>query len=191
MNQDNNTEKEKSKKRKRTLLIILLLLLLLLIGITYSFFHAGMDGSNGRNPSRSNQSAPSSSLDDNGSALPGSPTQKSREEILSELQQKEVVVTDRVSAGISFPNGKKGTVGTWTMENPASNKVVEQCTVDLNGKTVAETVPINPGQHIESVTLSQPVASGTYDVTAVIRYYSTDSKALLGQADYRLTLSVS
>lgn len=191
MSQDNNTEKEKSKKRKRTLLIILLLLLLLLIGITYSFFHAGMGGSNGGNPSRSSQSAPSSSLDGNGSALSGSPTRKSREEILSELRQKEVVVTDRMSAEISFPNGKEGTVGTWTMENPASNKVVEQCTVELKGKTIAETVPINPGQHIESVTLSQPVASGTYDATAIIRYYSTDSKALLGQADYRLTLSVS
>lgn len=191
MNQDNNTDKEKSKKRRRTLLIILLLLLLLLIGITYSFFHAGMGGSNGGNPSRSSQSAPSSSLDGNGSALPGSPTRKSQEEILSELRQKEVVVTDRMSAGISFPNGKKGTVGTWTMENPASNKVVVQCTIELNSKTIAETAPINPGQHIESVTLSQPVASGTYDVTAVIRYYSTDSKSLLGQADYRLTLSVS
>jgi hypothetical protein len=191
MNQDNNTEKEKSKKRKRTLLIILLLLLLLLVGITYSFFHAGMGGSNGGNPSRSSQSVPSSLLDGNGSALPGSPTRKSREEILSELRQKEVVVTDRMSAGISFPNGKEGTKGTWTMENPASNKVVEQCAIELNGKTIAETVPMNPGQHIESVTLSQPVASGTYDVTAIIRYYSTDFKTLLGQAEYRLTLSVS
>lgn len=191
MNQDNNTGKEKSKKRKRTLPIILLLLLLLLIGITYSFFHAGIGGSNGGNPSRSSQSAPSSSLDDNGSALPGSPTQKSRKKILSELQQKEVVVTDRVSAQISFPKGKEGTAGTWTVENPASNKVIEQCSVVLNGQTIAESVPIYPGQHIEQITLSQKAAPGTYDVIANIKYYSTDTKSLLGQADYRIKLTVS
>lgn len=191
MNQGNNSRKEKGKKQRRTLLIILLLLLLLLIGVTFSFCHAGAGGSNGGNPSPSSQSAPSSSLDNNGSALPGSCTPKSRQEILSELRQKEVVVTDRISAQITFSSGDKGTVGTWTVENPASNKVIEQCAVLLDGKTVAESVPIYPGQHIETVTLSRPVSPGTYDVTAVVRYYSTDSKDLLGQADYCLKLTVS
>jgi hypothetical protein len=52
-------------------------------------------------------------------------------------------------------------------------------------------VPIYPGQHIEQITLSQKVAPGTYDVIANIKYYSTDTKSLLGQADYRLKLTVS
>ena len=77
------------------------------------------------------------------------------------------------------------------MENPASNKVIEQCAVILNGQTVATSVPIYPGQHIEQITLSQKVAPGTYDVIANIKYYSTDTKSLLGQADYRLKLTVS
>lgn len=189
MNQDSS--KVKRGKKKRALAILLIALILLLIGITFSFCHAAAGGSNGGNPSPSNQPSPSSSLDDNGSALPGGPAQKSRQEILSELRQKEVVVTDQVSAQISFSSGEKGTAGAWTVENPASNKVVEQCSVELDGKTIAESVPIDPGRHIESITLAQPVPPGTYAVTAVIRYYSAESKAPLGQADYRLTLTVS
>lgn len=188
MNQENNDGKGKNKKRKRVLLVILLILLLVIIGITFSFCHAGTP--NGGGPSPSSQSAPSS-LDDNGSALPGGYVPKSRQKILSELREKEVVVTDKVSEQIAFSSGVKGSVGTWTVENPASNKVIEQCAVILNGQTVAESVPIYPGQHIEQITLSQRVASGTYDVIANIKYYSTDTKLLLGQADYRLKLTVS
>ena len=186
MNQENNNGKKKSK---RMLLIILLILLLVIIGITFSFCHAGTP--NGGGPSPSSQSAPSSSLDDNGNALPGGHVPKSRQEILSELWEKEVIVTDRVSEQITFPSGVKGTVGTWTVENPASNKVIEQCAVILNGQTVAESVPIYPGQHIEHITLSQKVTPGTYDVIANIKYYSMDTKSLLGQADYRLMLTIS
>lgn len=189
MNHENNDGKEKNKKRKRVLLIILLILLLAIIGITFSFCHAGTP--NGGGPSPSSQSAPSSSLDDNGNALPGGYVPKSRQEILSELREEEVVVTDKVSEQIAFPSGIKGAVGTWTVENPASNKVIEQCAVILNGQTVAESVPIYPGQHIEQITLSQKVAPGTYDVIANIKYYSTDTKSLLGQTDYRLKLTVS
>jgi hypothetical protein len=189
MNENNGNEK--NKKRKRMLMIILIILLIAIIGITFSFCHAGAN-QNGGGPSPSSQSDPgSSSLDNNGSALPGSYTPKSRQEILAELQKEQVVVTDKVSAQVSFPSGVKGTVGSWVVENPSSNKVIEQCDIVLNGKTVAESAPINPGQHIEAITLSQKVAPGTYDVTATINYYSTSAKALLGKAGYRIKLTVS
>lgn len=191
MNQDNKDEKEKSKKRKRVLLILLIILFLLIIGITFSFCHAGTGKPNGGNPSPSSQSPPSSSLENNGSALPGGYTPKSRQKMLSELREKQVIVTDKVSAQIAFSSGEKGSIGTWTVENPASNKVIEQCAVELDGRTVAESAPIYPNQHIEKITLSQLVSPGTYDVTAVIRYYGTDSKDLLGQAEYHLKLTVS
>jgi hypothetical protein len=188
-----NSQKKKSKlsKKKRIWLAILLILLLLIIGLV-SFFITGAARANGGSPSPSSQSNPgSSSLVNNGSALPGGYTPKSRQEILSELQKEQVVVTDKVSAQISFPSGAKGAVGSWVVENPATNKVIEQCDVVLNGKTVAESIPINPGQHIESITLSQKVAPGTYDVTATINYYSTSTKELLGKAGYRIKLTVS
>jgi cell division protein YceG involved in septum cleavage len=187
-----NSQREKGKLTKRKkLLLALLILLLIIIGLV-SFFITGAARANGGSPSPSSQSNPgSSSLVNNGSALPGGYTPKSRQEILSELQKEQVVVTDKVSAQISFPSGAKGAVGSWVVENPATNKVIEQCDVVLNGKTVAESVPINPGQHIESITLSQKVAPGTYDVTATINYYSTSTKELLGKAGYRIKLTVS
>jgi len=195
MNQ--NSEPDKKKTRKRILLIILLVLLFLIIGITFSFCHAGTTPNGGGPSSQSSQSSQSnpgpgsSSMDDNGRALPGGYTPKSRQEILSELQKEQVVVTDKVSAQVSFPSGAKSSVGSWVVENPASNKVIEQCDVVLNGETVAESTPIYPGEHIEHITLSQKVAPGTYDITATINYYSTSNKTLLGKAGYRIKLTVS
>ena len=185
---DGQKEKSKITKRKKLLFAILLLII---IGLA-SFFIAGAMRSNGGSPSPSSRSNPgSSSLVNNGSALPGGYTPKSRQETLSELQKEQVVVTDRLSAQISFPSGASGTSGTWVVENPETNKVIEQCNVDLNGKTVAESVPIDPGQHIDNITLAQSVAPGTYDVTATVNYYSTDTKSLLGKAGYRIKLTVS
>lgn len=187
-----NNRDEKRRKQKKTLIIILILLLLAIIGVTFSFCHAGTARQNGGGQSPSSQSSPgASSLDNNGSALPGNYKSKSRQEILSELQKEQVVVTDKVSAQISFPSGAKGTVGSWVVENSSSNKVIEQCCVELNGKTVAESVPINPGEHIESIALSKKVDPGTYDVTAMIYYYSTSSKSLLGKAGYEIKLTIS
>jgi cell division protein YceG involved in septum cleavage len=187
-----NSQKKKSKlSMRKRLLLALLILLLIIIGLV-SFFITGAARANGGSPSPSSRSTPgSSSLVNNGSALPGGYTPKSRQEILSELQKEQVIVTDRLSVQISFPSGASGTAGTWVVENPATNKVIEQCEVVLNGKTVAESVPIDPGQHIDSITLSQKVAPGTYDVTATINYYSTDTKSLLGKAGYRIKLTVS
>jgi hypothetical protein len=180
-----------SKKIKKVIALIILILLLLLIPIicvTCRYSKGRFDGNSGKTPS---SNAAPSSLNDNGSALPGGYTPKSRAEIMSELQSEQVTVTDRVSAQITFPNGGKGTKGSWVVENPATNKVVEQCEVVLNGKTVAESALIYPGQHIETITLSQRVNSGTYDVTATIEYYSLDTKTNLGRAGYRIKLTVS
>ena len=77
------------------------------------------------------------------------------------------------------------------MENPSSNTVIMQCEIVLDGKSVAKSAPIYPGQHIDSLTLSRQVSSGNYSVTATIRYYNKDTKTYLGMADYKIRLSVS
>lgn len=188
----NDKPNEKSKKSRRTPAIILILLLLLLIGISFSFCHAGTDHTAGGGSSPSSQSGPgSSSLDNNGNALSGGYTEKSRQQILAELEKKQVTVTDEVSSALSFSGGAKGAVGSWVVENPSSNNVTEQCEIMLNGESIAESVPINPGQHIETITLSKQVNEGTYDVTAIISYYSTDTRFYLGKAGYRLKLTIS
>nr|WP_319489352.1 hypothetical protein [uncultured Caproiciproducens sp.] len=131
------------------------------------------------------------SLDDTGSAKPGSGSTPSRQEILSRLQKQEVTVTDKVSAQASFSSGAKGSTGTWEVENPSSNSVIMQCEIVLNGETIAKSTPIYPGQHIDGLTLSHQVSPGNYSVTATILYYSKDTKAYLGMADYKIRLSVS
>ena len=181
-----------SKKKIISLIILILLLLLIPIVCVTCRFGKGSASADrvGKTPSSGVSSQPSS-LNDNGSALPGGYTSKSRQEILSELQKKQVTVTDRVSAQISFPNGTKGTKGSWVVENPSTNKVIMQCEVVLDGKTVAESTPIYPGQHIENITLSQPVSPGAYDVTAIIDYFSLDTKTNIGKVGYQIKLTVS
>ncbi len=93
-------------------------------------------------------------------------------------------------AGILFQRAK-GSTGTWEVENPSSNTVIMQCEIVLDGETVAKSAPIYPGQHIDGLTLFQPISTGSYSVTAAIKYYNKTTKAYLGMADYKIHLSVS
>jgi hypothetical protein len=129
-------------------------------------------------------------LVDSGSALPGG-YDKTRSEILDELKKKEVVVTDKVSSQLSFHNGNQGAIGDWVVENPKSNKVIEQIDVILNGKRVATSVPIMPGQHIENITLLKTMNTGTYKVTAMINYYNANTKSYIGKTGYEIKMIVA
>lgn len=189
---DENRRGKEEKKRKRKWPYILALLLLLLILLLLLLRSCGNQHPFPNPPPSS--SVPSSSvpsLDDTGSAEPGSSSTPSRQEILSRLQKQEVTVTDKVSAQASFSSGAKGSTGIWEVENPSSNSVVMQCEIVLDSETIAESAPIYPGQHIDGLTLSRQVSSGDYSITATIRYYSKDTKAYLGMADYKIRLSVS
>lgn len=190
---DKNRKREDEKKKRKwpyILLLILLLLLLLLLLLRSCGQHHPWPGPL-PSPSSSSPSSSVSPLDDTGSAKPGSSSSPSKQEILSQLQKQEVTVTDKVSAQVSFPNGSKGSTGTWEAENPSSNSVIMQCEIVLDGKTVAKSAPIYPGQHIDGLVLSQQVSSGNYSVTATIKYYIKTTKAYLGMADYKIHLSVS
>ena len=189
-NEDRRGKEDKKRKRKwlYILAILLLVLLLLLLLLRSCENHHPCPNPP---PSSSAPSSSVSSLDDTGSAEPGSSSTPSRQEILSRLQKQEVTVTDKVSAQASFSSGAKGSAGTWEVENPSSNTVIMQCEIVLNGETVAKSAPIYPGQHSDGLTLSRQVSSGNYSVTATIRYYNKGTKAYLGMADYKIRLSVS
>jgi hypothetical protein len=192
---DKRKPKDEEEKRRRKwpyiMLLILLLLLFLLLTHSCGQHYPRPEPSPSPSSSESSNTSPSSSLDDSGSALPGSSSSPSRQEILSQLQKQQVTVTDKVSSQISFPGGSTGSTGIWEVENQPSNSVIMQCEIVLNGKTVAKSVPIYPGQHIDSITLSQPVTPGNYNVTATIKYYNKTTKAYLGMADYGIHMSVS
>jgi len=184
-------DEEEKRRRKWPYIMLLILLLLLFLLLTHSCGQHYPGPGPSPSSSESSNTSPSSSLDDSGSALPGSSSSPSRQEILSQLQKQQVTVTDKVSSQISFPGGSTGSTGIWEVENQPSNSVIMQCEIILNGKTVAKSVPIYPGQHIDSITLSQPVTPGNYNVTATIKYYNKTTKAYLGMADYGIHMSVS
>lgn len=186
---ESKRKKEDEKRKWPYILAIFLLLLLLLLLLLRSC--GNQHPSPNPPPSSSVSSSSVPSLDDTGSAEPGSSSAPSRQEILSRLQKQEVTVTDKVSAQATFSSGVKGSAGTWEVENPSSNAVIMQCEIMLNGEAVAKSAPIYPGQHIDGLTLSRQISPENYSVTATIRYYSKDTKAYLGIADYKIRLSVS
>lgn len=167
----------KVKKSRKTLLLIILLLLA--IGITVVAITITVLNNGSKSKKRSAQ------LIGNGSAISGAYHGKSSAELLKELKKKQINVTDKFSSQIMFQSGKRGSTGSWIVENSAANKVTEQCSVNLKGQTVAVSAPIKAGQHIENITLNTPVNSGTYDVTVSVNYYDPASSAHLGQADYQ------
>jgi hypothetical protein len=184
--EENRKEDEKKQKRKWLYILLLILLLLLLLLLLLRGC-----GNQHPCPCPSSASSPVSRLNDTGSAKPGSSSNPSRHELLSRLQKQEITVTDKVSAQASFSSGAKGSTGTWEVENPPSNTVIMQCEINLDGTSVAKTAPIYPGQHIDSLVLSQTTTSGDHSAVATIRYYSKETKAYLGMADYKIHLSIS
>lgn len=164
------------KKSRKALLLLAFLVLTVgftVIAITVTVMN------NSKNQKSSAQ------LIGNGSAISGAYHGKSSAELLKELKKKQINVTDKFSSQIMFQSGKRGSTGSWIVENSAANKVTEQCSVNLKGQTVAVSAPIKAGQHIENITLNTPVNSGTYDVTVSVNYYDPASSAHLGQADYQ------
>ena len=190
-NNENRRGKEDKKRKHKWPYILAIILLLLILLLLLLRSCGNQHPSPNPPPSSSVPSSSVPSLDDTGSAEPGSSSTPSRQKILSRLQKQEVTVTDKVSAQASFSSGAKGSTGTWEVENPASNTVIMQCEIVLNGETIAKSAPMYPGQHIDGLTLSRQVSSGYYSVTATIRYYSKDTKSYLGMANYKIHLSVS
>ena len=129
-------------------------------------------------------------LDDNGSAVDGAMQSKSQEQILKELQDQQINVTDKLGSHLYFPNSKAGTEGSWIVENVETNTVTMQCEVYLDDRMIAKSVPIKPNQHIETIVLSEDVAPGEYEVIAYVNYYDLSSGTYLAKAGFKVSLTV-
>lgn len=185
---DTQNQKKVRKKGKRILLLAVLLICSTLLVVFSAVFKGWILGQT-QVSTTDGSAAPV--LEDNGSALQGAVSSMSPEEVLDQLREQQVNVTDKISSHITFPNGKEGSTGTWEVENLPSNDVIMQCEVVLNGETIAKSVPIQPGEHIDHISLLQDVESGTSEVTALISYYSTNTQDYLGQAAYQISMTVS
>jgi len=167
--------KNQKKKIKLILLLVLLLICILFGSIAFILSQNG-----NKQPyitsSQDSTSSSEKSLDENGEANKGAVKTKTSDEIRLELQKKQVTVADKLSSNISFASGKKGTVGSWTVENIKTNNVIVQAEVYLDNKIIAKTVPIYPDQHISTITLLYDIASGQYKVTAYLNYYNLSTK---------------
>lgn len=129
-------------------------------------------------------------LEDKGSALDGEAKEKEREEIMSELEKRQLVVTDNLSSNITFSSGKAGTVGDWMVENSRENNIIQQAEVYLGEILIVKSAPIYPNQHINGVDLLENIESGEYEVTAYLNYYDIGTKEFISKAGYNIHLTV-
>lgn len=126
------------------------------------------------------------------SAKEGQATYKTAEEIEAERnrQMQEGMLNISIASVIKFENGTSP--GTAYIENVPSNKYVMKVTIttDNNGEVVYQSGGIKPDSFIETITLSQPLAAGTYPATATFTAYNPDTLEEIGQAGAKVTLVV-
>ena len=187
--------KGESLLRKKLIFGILFVVVLTLVVVgPAAYFTIRTHELEKRQSSKSSSSQPAAKVLDissMGNAVSGAYVPKTSSQTLLELEKQQVTVTDKVGSQISFTSGDIGSEGTWMVENPASNKVVEQCEIYLNDKLIAKSAPINPGQHIESIKLLQNMISGDYTVTAYLNYFENGSKTYIGKAGYQIKLKIN
>lgn len=126
------------------------------------------------------------------SAQSGQASYKTPEEIEAERnrQMEEGMLNISIASVIEFENGTSP--GTAFIENVPSNKYVLKVTIttDSNGEVVYQSGGIKPDSFIETITLSKPLAAGTYPATATFVAYNPDTLQEVGQANAKVTLVV-
>lgn len=129
-------------------------------------------------------------MDENGKATDGKYKEKTKEEILAELNKNQVNVTDKISSSAEFKNGLKGCVGSFVVENLPSNNVIVQCEVFRGKELLSKSVPIYPNEHIETIELLTSMNSGTYDAVVYINYFKLDTKEFISKAGYKIKIII-
>lgn len=125
-----------------------------------------------------------------GMAIDGSHKRRSHGEILAELKQQQVMVTDTLSSHATFASGRKGTTGEWLVENVKSNQVIQQAELYLNNVCIARTAPLLPGQHVETVKLIREVPAGIQKVTAYLNYFNRDTHEFISRAGFNIKMTI-
>lgn len=176
------------KRRKVRLTVALLFILLLSAALVMAIF---MWPSVDKTPVESTGHTSSIRLDPGtGEALSGGYEGKTREEILAELQEKQILVTDTISSHASFESGSAGALGEWIVENVPKNSVIQQAEIYLDGSCIARSAAIKPGQHIRQVRLLEAIPSGTYDVVAYLNYFTLDTQSYISKAGFNIKMTV-
>ncbi len=183
MNTRYYTESEKRQRKKHIILgLIIILLIIVALFLIRGCEHESMVNKPTHTPQY---------LNDDGGSEYGEAESTDRDKILEELEKQQLVVTDKLSSNITFPNGESETIGEWIVENPKENTVIMQAQVYLDDVLIAKSTPIYPNQHITGIELLSNVEAGEYEVTAYLDYYDIETKEFISKAGYRIHLTIN
>ncbi len=178
----NGLESKKNKKKK----VIIILIIVFAIAATALFL---LKSCNEDQSTAVPETTPVI-LEDEGRSIDGEAQTKTQEEILDELKNQQLIVTDKLSSNIIFNSGEVGSIGEWVVENLKENDVIQQAEVYWKDVLIAKTTPIYPNQHITGVSLLESISPGEYEATAYINYYDTETKEYISKAGYSIHLTV-
>lgn len=167
-------QQPKDHTKRNIFIAILCVLLVVAIGVGVWWFGAGGDDF----------------FDDQ--AQGGQAPYKTTEEIKAELNRivEEGMLNISIASVIQFENGTSP--GTAYIENVPNNKYVMRVTItlDSNGEVVYQSGGIKPDSFIETISLSQDLAAGTYPATATFVAYNPETLEEVGQAAAKVTIVV-
>lgn len=126
-----------------------------------------------------------------GSGIDGAPASKNQNETLESLKKKEIYVDDWPVFSASFPNGSADSKGSVKLVNLSDNNVIMQANIYLDGKLIATTPALKPGQYSETAVLKANIPAGTYKAETHVCYYKTDgTDNFLGMSTSGTTLTI-
>lgn len=125
-----------------------------------------------------------------GEAIDGGYRRESDRALLAALQEKQMMVTDTVSSYAAFSNGTAGTLGDWVVENVPGNQVIQQAEIHLDGRCVARSAAMHPGQHVRQVRLLEAVPEGSHVAVAYLNYFTEDTESYISKTGFRIRISV-
>ena len=171
--------------RRRIIFLVFLLILLIAIAVFICF-----KSCSGQWILREPETTPVY-LEDEGGSLEGEAEQADRDEILAELENQQLVVTDKLSSNITFESGSIGAMSEWVVENMKENTVIMQAEVYLEDILIAKSSPIYPNQHITGVELLEELEANEYEVTIYLDYYDIETKEFISKAGYKIHMTVN
>ena len=177
-------ESNNNRKRNRALILVALMVAAMIL-LPFLF----LKGCEYEEPVQKPETTPIYLVDEGGSAE-GEAQRTEREEILKELEKQQLIVTDKLSSNITFPSGEVGTVGSWIVENPEENSIIQQAEIYFGDELIAKSTPIYPNQHITGIELLSPIEPGEYEVTAYLNYYDIEKKEFISKAGYKIHMTV-
>ena len=186
-------EKGENKRSGQKIIVISIIsavLLILMCIIGFKLFDKGVDMDQLRKQIEDAQAKLDDSI--NGGSKSGKLDTSNAKEIKMELQKKtdDSYMNYKINVNPVFKDGKS--TGNLMIENTNGNKGLLQVEIinENTKETMYKSPVMEPNSHIQEDKLLKEVTKGKYPAIAFFRSFDPDTKQLMGEAGFKINISV-